>query len=203
MERRLPEVQHESLIRKSTEAPHSGTTSNGLSFSTTRPGTYVCALGGLPVFNSKNKASSMVQLVGYATFTRPISKDHLIEKPVMVGMPEKPDVVDLLQILVDDKPRQECPMASWGLVYHELVDARAGAHLGWSFIHEGHVWYSVNSASLHFVPQGEEIPTTCWDPLQTSFEEEIHREPSDCDDCLNKAKCVFRSILGELKHFPR
>jgi len=208
MERRLPPVQHESLIRKSTEAPHSGTTSNGLSFSTRRSGIYVCALGGLPVFHSQQKASSMVQLMGYATFTRPICKEHLIENPVMVGMPQKPGMKELLQIAIDDKPCNQCPMANWGFVHYELVDARAGAHLGWSFIHEGHVWYSVNSASLHFVPDGEDIPTTCWDPLQTSSEEALNRDSiresaSNCDDCSNKEKCVFKSMLGELKEFPR
>ena len=75
-----------------------------------------------------------------------------------------------------------------GSVYVELKDARAGAHLGWIFEMNDRSWYCVNSAALHFVPEGVPIPVTCWNPIMSQQEKGQH----------HGAQPEFASVLAGL-----
>ena len=55
VEQNLSLREREALIQKQAEPPNTGMTGNGYTFNNTRPGTYACALGGLPVFHSSAK----------------------------------------------------------------------------------------------------------------------------------------------------
>merc|ERR1711934_1052875 len=44
--------QRDILVRKQAEEPHAGYTANGFRFDTQLRGTYVCLMGGLPLFHS-------------------------------------------------------------------------------------------------------------------------------------------------------
>jgi peptide-methionine (R)-S-oxide reductase len=93
-------------------------------------GTYACRLCGLPLFSSKHKFDSGT---GWPSFYTPFDKDHLVE-------------------IADD---------SYGMRRVEIRCARCGGH-------QGHVFpdgppptgqrYCLNSASLEFIAEGEEIP---------------------------------------------
>ena len=93
-------------------------------------GTYACRLCGLPLFSSKNKFDSGT---GWPSFYTPFDKDHLVE-------------------IADD---------SYGMRRVEIRCARCGGH-------QGHVFpdgppptgqrYCLNSASLEFFADGEDIP---------------------------------------------
>ncbi len=93
-------------------------------------GTYVCRLCGLPLFSSKHKFDSGT---GWPSFFTPFDKDHLNE--------------------IED--------TSYGMRRIEIRCARCGGH-------QGHVFpdgppptgqrYCLNSASLEFFPDGEDIP---------------------------------------------
>jgi len=93
-------------------------------------GTYACRLCGLPLFSSKNKFNSGT---GWPSFYTALNKDHLT--------------------YVDDD--------SYGMHRTEIRCARCGGH-------QGHVFpdgppptgqrYCLNSASLKFFQDGEDIP---------------------------------------------
>ena len=92
-------------------------------------GTYICRLCGLPLFTSKHKFESGT---GWPSFYAPFDKEHIAE--------------------IEDN--------SYGMRRIEIRCARCGGH-------QGHVFpdgppptgqrYCLNSASLSFVPEGEEI----------------------------------------------
>ncbi|MBX3293673.1 MAG: peptide-methionine (R)-S-oxide reductase MsrB [Acidobacteria bacterium] len=93
-------------------------------------GVYACRLCGLPLFTSRHKFDSGT---GWPSFYRPFDKEHLA--------------------YIDDN--------SYGMRRTEIRCARCGGH-------QGHVFpdgppptgqrYCLNSASLEFFPNGEEIP---------------------------------------------
>jgi peptide-methionine (R)-S-oxide reductase len=93
-------------------------------------GTYACKLCGLPLFKSDEKFNSGT---GWASFYAPFDSEHLTE------------IRDM----------------SYGMIRIEIRCARCGGH-------QGHVFpdgppptgqrYCLNSASLEFFPEGEEIP---------------------------------------------
>jgi peptide-methionine (R)-S-oxide reductase len=93
-------------------------------------GTYACRLCGLPLFSSKHKFNSGT---GWPSFYTPFDKNHLTE--------------------IED--------TSYGMRRVEIRCARCGGH-------QGHVFpdgpaptgqrYCLNSASLEFFEEGEEIP---------------------------------------------
>jgi peptide-methionine (R)-S-oxide reductase len=93
-------------------------------------GTYACRLCGLPLFSSNHKFESGT---GWPSFYRPFDKKHLAE--------------------IEDN--------SYGMRRVEIRCARCGGH-------QGHVFpdgppptgqrYCLNSASLEFFEDGEEIP---------------------------------------------
>jgi peptide methionine sulfoxide reductase MsrB len=59
-----------------TERPVSGTTSNGYRHDNKNDGVYACALGGLPLFDSKSKFDSGTS---WPSFYAPIDKEHVLE----------------------------------------------------------------------------------------------------------------------------
>ncbi|MFN6964954.1 MAG: peptide-methionine (R)-S-oxide reductase MsrB [Pyrinomonadaceae bacterium] len=93
-------------------------------------GTYACRLCGLPLFTSKYKFESGT---GWPSFYAPFDREHLS--------------------YIRD--------TSYGMIRTEIRCARCGGH-------QGHVFpdgppptgqrYCLNSASLEFFPEGEEIP---------------------------------------------
>jgi len=116
----LPEPQRKVLLTMQTEAPYSGTTSNGYKFDSLDNGTYVCAMGGLPVFHSKHKANYGL---GYATFWRPIDKEHVSHNLIMMGLPMGPEEWPLTPDIAKEHGLSE----RGGMIFEEVLDTRTGA----------------------------------------------------------------------------
>lgn len=102
----------------------------GATWNEKRKGTYVSAVSGVPLFRSDTKFDSGT---GWPSFFAPVDPEHV----------------------------REIRDVSHGMVRVEVVDAKSGAHLGHRF-DDGPAptgqRYCMNSASLRFVPDGEELP---------------------------------------------
>ncbi|KAA0146456.1 hypothetical protein FNF29_08032 [Cafeteria roenbergensis] len=102
----------------------------GATWNEKRKGTYVSAVSGVPLFRSDTKFDSGT---GWPSFFAPIDPEHV----------------------------KEVRDVSHGMVRVEVLDAKSGAHLGHRF-DDGPAptgqRYCMNSASLRFIPDGEELP---------------------------------------------
>jgi len=120
------------------------------------PGTYVAALGGLPVFHS----SDLVEVgLGWPTFRGVLDIDHIEEEIVMAGIPDMRQGPDLFF----DRHFTMGP-EMFGMVHHQIKDRRAGSLLGYAIMVNGDKVYCVDEHALFFVDEADErhIPTKAW-----------------------------------------
>jgi|SRR5436190_1077447 len=133
---RLPETRITELASEFTPEErhvilHQGTERPfcGLLLDNKKSGTYVCRLCGLPLFGSTSKFNSGT---GWPSFFQPFDPDHV----------------------------RNLEDSSHGMRRVEIRCARCDAHLGHVF-DDGppptHLRYCLNSVSLHFVTEGEQM----------------------------------------------
>lgn len=90
-------------LKQGTERAFSGVTANGYKWDNKQKGTYVSAIGGLPLFTTDTKFASGT---GWPSFYAPLDADHVVE--------------------VTDNSIPFMPRV-------EVIDAKSGAHLGHVF----------------------------------------------------------------------
>ncbi|KAI7842722.1 hypothetical protein COHA_003652 [Chlorella ohadii] len=127
----LSDFQRNVTLQAGTERAFTGMTVDGSPHDNKRKGTYVSAVGGLPLFSSEHKYDSGT---GWPSFWQPIDPEHVIE--------------------VSDNSIPFMPRV-------EVLCARSGAHLGHVFTDGPRPTgrrYCMNAAALRFIPEGEELP---------------------------------------------
>ena len=80
----LSKMSMNVIFNHGTEPPFTGKTVDGTSHDCKEPGTWVCAIGGLPLFSTEHKFESGS---GWPSFYQPIDPDHILERTdVSAGM---------------------------------------------------------------------------------------------------------------------
>lgn len=129
----LEPIQVEVTQRAGTERAFTGKT-----WDEHRAGTYVCVVGGLPLFRSDDKFDSGT---GWPSFTKPIDAAHVILREDNSGGMSRVEVIDA---------------RSGAHLGHVFDDGPAPTHKR----------FCMNSAALKFIPDGEPLPMES-KPIQT------------------------------------
>jgi methionine-R-sulfoxide reductase len=148
-EANLTGLQRAVAFQRATEKAFTGKTTNGYSHDNKKPGYYVGAISGLPLFSSNQKYDSGT---GWPSFWAPVDEEHIATEL---------DPEDQ-RFAVSTKIGSEIRT-----VRTEVLDPVSGAHLGHVFDDGPQPTgkrYCINAAALTFVPSEKGIV-----PIETKF----------------------------------